>query len=1090
MRKITLMLGMTLLFSSLAGAEGRKTGPDGVKTFPDVFPKTSVRDAQQKAPARIVNDEKLKGKMMYATTVVDYDQPRFVKFCFENPTSMETVGIVREYDGGDYWRYAMTGGHWHKGKYLAYLVYNYDMGLVSQKGFAAVDLTTGTYDMLTTIPFDPDIESSYNTFYYMDAMTTEPATDKLIGLSHYFYGTAPTGDVVSYIGEVNPYTGDYPDPIKLGEYYFCIEYDNDGTLWAARWDYDAEGKITGSLLVTLDPADGYKEKTKVSLTMDGKPFKMYYNNSMRFDPATDELFMMACRIHEEDDRYDQFMVSVDPKTGVMTQSGSAISSYYNTMMTGLYVPGFKGSVRGCASFVTELTSTFDNEGEVVLSWKNPATLWGGGELTGLAEVLVCRDNLDNVVATIKDNVTPGGSMTWKDTGAPQGLHTYYVIPCRVSGERGVPDSWNAFAGHDVPGKPENASITKDGSAIKLSWSEPATGAHDGWYDRNSLKYNITRYPDNVPVATDLAATSFTDETIGDIQEYYYEIEPVTADGKGTPATTGRVLAGQAFTPPFLTNLDTDAERSQWTFVDANGDGYKFEKGEWDPYTGLKIYTSYGKNDDYAISPAVKLEAGKTYKTTWTVYIYDCAQPGWYEENHNDFRFTAGQGVTAEAQTTEMLRKDYYQTSSYGTTNTFEAFFTPEKDGEYNFGFNVTTEGCADNLCLNRFAVEKVFDTDLAAESLSGTLNPSKGAASDYAVTVKNCGGNDIDGTYKVQVVRLDGDKPVVLGEKEVTGKIKSQATETVTVAATPDVEGEFRMAAAVVFAGDENKSNDISEPVKVTASPEGTVPFNFDIDGDKKELDSRMPISFAKYYSHTEAIYLASELKDVKKIYRLALIYDTNYPVDEFDVSLYLAQTDRETYWLDMTEWTPLSEQTRVYTGKQKVVEGSGNMMVFDFEEPFDYDDTKNLVVTFMKSGSSPNGSYPALFHQYNYDYSLDYYRSQQFDSHSAAIASDGDGFGNPYLPVLNLAVEKTPTGIGNIFVGGDRISFDGGKISLNGTDAAEIAVYDVAGRVILDRKLSTVETEVSVSLTKGIYVVKVTGRDGRIFTQKIRAAK
>lgn len=1087
MRKITLFLGMMLTLSSLAAADSQRKGT-GINVFPDV----SFLPAQKKpdnAPQRIVNDEKLNGKLMYATTIVDYDQPSFVKFYRDNVYQLDRVGVVKEYDGGNiYKRYSFIGGQWHDGSYLGYLTLNMDFGFVEMKGFASVDLSTGTYRMLKEIPSTSPEDDPSNQFYFMDAMTTDPTTGRLIGLSHYFYGNEATGDVVSYIGEVDPENGDYY-PEKLGEYYFCIEYDHDGTLWAARWDYNAggDGTRTGSVLVTLDP-DTYKETSKVKLTREGQPFYMYFNNSMRFDPSTNDLYMLACEYEDDAWDQDQYMVKIDPQTGVMTTYGE---TSYSQVLAGLYIPGFKGSVRGCASFVTGLTSSFDDSGKVTLSWTNPTTTWDDKELDTLAEVLVCRDNLGDVVATLKDGVTVGGSMSWTDYDATQGLHTYYVVPCRVAGERGIPDSWNAFAGRDVPGKPENVTITKESSNLKLSWKAPEMGAHDGWYDKSTLKYNITRYPDEKQVATNHAGTEFTDNQLGEMQDYYYDIEPLTVDGKGLVATTDHMLAGSGMTPPYSTDMSTEEKRGLWTIVDANGDGTQFYQSNWDPYIGLAINTTYYANNDYAISPAIKLKGGETYKTTWKVFINQRASE-WYPDQHNDFRFTAGKGVTAESQTTEMLKVENYQTELYDTFNMFEAFFTPETDGEYNFGFNVVTEGSDDSLCLNAFSVEKVYDKDLAAESLEGTTMPAKGAASDYVVTVKNKGSKTISESYKVQIVRLDGDSKVVLGETETSESIEPQGTKNITVSAVPDVEGDFQLAAFVVLAGDEEPGNNTSAPMTVTAGPEGQIPLNFEVSGERPSLDTRMPISFTRFYSHTQSIYRASELKDVKSIHRLALIYDTNTPVDEFDVHIYMGLTDKDGFdeSVGNEEWIPLSELTNVYNGKKSIKSGSDNVMVFDLDNPFAYDDSMNLVVTFLKSGYAED-DYPASFHMYNEDWYAAPFRSLRFEHNSEEVAAPGDGYSLPSLPVLQLAVDFVGQGgIGNIVLCGDGISFDGNIISLDGADMASIAVYDLAGRVVTSKKLAAGESSVRTRLNPGIYIVKAVGRDGKTYTKTIRAGK
>lgn len=195
----------------------------------------------------------------------------------------------------------------------------------------------------------------------------------------------------------------------------------------------------------------------------------------------------------------------------------------------------------------------------------------------------------------------------------------------------------------------------------------------------------------------------------------------------------------------------------------------------------------------------------------------------------------------------------------------------------------------------------------------------------------------------------------------------------------------------------------------------------------------------------------------MKSIHRLALIYDTNTPVDEFDVHIYMGLTDKDGFdeSVGNEEWIPLSELTNVYNGKKSIKSGSDNVMVFDLDNPFAYDDSMNLVVTFLKSGYAED-DYPASFHMYNEDWYAAPFRSLRFEHNSEEVAAPGDGYSLPSLPVLQLAVDFVGQGgIGNIVLCGDGISFDGNIISLDGADMASIAVYDLAGRVVTSKKLA-----------------------------------
>lgn len=1081
-KKITFLAGCMLMCASIANADGIRKG-FRTDRFPDRAPAVSKDKAAANVIQRGLNDEKDLGTKFWATTVTDWSKENGFVYFYQNKTSeLKKTGVLKSFEEADQpERYIMTSATYHNGEYLGYLSFYYDIFGYYAKGFLSVDLEKGTYTV------KKDMTEMGSDWDQMEGMCTDPKTGKLMGLAR-----NRDGSVTSTFGEINPENGEYSQIATLAEYYFSIAYDTYGTLWAIRWNYDPkdpDGNINGARLVTLDPNNGYKEDKVVRLKKDGSDFLMYFQNTMSFDPSTGDLWVLATNNEGR-----QYLCRVNTETGEMESMGSLGSG---DIATGLYIPGYKADSPEAASRVREITSTFDDNGIVTLKWKNPTTAWNKEELNELAEILIYRDGLEDskLVTTITDNVTVGGEMTWTDNDAEPGVHIYYVVPCRVKGEKGVPESWRAFTGRDVPGLAENITLTKNGNtSLTLAWEQPSLGQNDGWYDKANVKYDITRYPDKKEISKGITETTITDNDLGNIESYYYTIEAYTSDGKGFAATSEQVMAGSAYNTPYATKFATQAEADQWTPVDANGDGNIYTyKNYMEPW-GLYLSSSEYGNDDYAISPAVNLKGGKTYKITFNVYFSYCATD--YEpERFQTFSITAGKGATAEAQNIEVKRWDKFQHWSYHETFPFEAFFTPEEDGEYNFAYRYFESPEYDDITVCGASIEEVFANDLTAMSVTGNANAVKGAATDYTVKVKNKGSNAAN-SYKVQVVRLDGDNTVVLGETAVNEALESQAEVDVKVSATPDVEGEFQMAGMVVLANDEDTGNDISEAITVTADPEGTMPFNKDITGEYPNVNTRTPISFIKIYSHTQAIYNTSEMSGVSKIHRLAFEYNANAdsktPIQdiEIDAVLYLGMSDDAVYSKENSEWKPLSDQTKVFAGKLKFAEGENNMLVFDFDKPFDYDNSKNLVVTLLKSSDKYEEDYPIFFKIYNDDWYAEDYRSMLFDNNNAQEAVPGDGYGYPYLPVLHLAVEYG-TGIGEIVVGGGvGITYDGGAINLNGIDAASVAVYDLTGRMIFNKNVSEGMTSVGASLKQGVYVVKVTGRDGKVYTAKMRAAK
>ena len=354
-------------------------------------------------------------------------------------------------------------------------------------------------------------------------------------------------------------------------------------------------------------------------------------------------------------------------------------------------------------------------------------------------------------------------------------------------------------------------------------------------------------------------TELTDNELGNIELYYYLITAVTSDGEGVATTSPQVMAGSSYKTPYSTEFVNKAEADQWTVVDANQDGTKFDYRDYmEPY-GLMMYASEFGSNDYVISPAISMKGGTTYKVKFNVYFHYSATD-YDPERFQTFSITAGAGTTAEAQNIELKKWDNFQHFNYYETLPFEAFFTPEKDGDYNVAYRFFDSPVYDVIVVTAASVEEVFDNDLAAMSLEGTLNPAKGAASDYTVKVKNEGGKAVN-SYKVQVVRLDGAEKVVIGETEVNEALESQKETDVKVSVTPDVEGDVEFAANVVLQGDQNDLNNTTEPMLVSIAAEGTIPINYTVTNGDEGVNTRVPMSFVEYGSYSQCIYHASEMK-------------------------------------------------------------------------------------------------------------------------------------------------------------------------------------------------------------------------------------
>ena len=161
-----------------------------------------------------------------------------------------------------------------------------------------------------------------------------------------------------------------------------------------------------------------------------------------------------------------------------------------------------------------------------------------------------------------------------------------------------------------------------------------------------------------------------------------------------------VLMWAGKSTPYSTIFYGDDE---WTITDANGDGKTWTKvsGSYSAADGavggIKFaYNSSKSGDDWCISPAITLEAGKEYK----LKIWEKAESTSWPENYKIF---LAQENTIEALTagTTLLNREGVKTTSWTKQATT---FTVETTGDYYFGIYECSEKNMYNLYVTNFHV--------------------------------------------------------------------------------------------------------------------------------------------------------------------------------------------------------------------------------------------------------------------------------------------------------------------------------------------------------------------------------------------------
>lgn len=805
--------------------------------------------------------------------------------------------------------------------------------------------------------------------------------------------------------------GTFEEITKLDYVYFNIAFDYDGTMWGMRAKEAKDGTTAGSLLVKFN--QDFEPEASMEILKEKSAFIQGTYGAMAFDYSTGDLYWYGVSYPNY---YGYlFRVPTEMKKSCDAEYVSGVAT--GTSLNGMYIPYLTADSREAAGRVTtiDVVPADDAVSKNTLSWTNPTLAWNRTELSDLAEVRVYRKKADakeanttaellaadhaELLATLPAAGKKGETMEWTDAAPLNGINTYYVVPCRVAGEIGMPDSVRCFSGNDAPAAPTEVKAEKLGDqSIKVSWTRPDIGINNGYINPADLLYIVTRQPDNKRVA-DTGKTSFTDETITGDDNYYYEVQAYTNEGgKGGVATTEKVRAGLGWNTPQKFNLFDENEANRWTVVDAGNSGANFSYTGPLDYQGYSLWTSSSREtNSWAFSPKLNLKKGKTYRFTYTV-----------EDRYPKVEFSYYAAIATEPSKDKVVETIGKHEFMYSETNynkrTYTETFTPTEDGVYHFGLNVQTED-ADVFILHSVNVSEIFDNDITAVSLT----TSSDAVTDYenkaTVKVANIGRNKIEkNSYVVRVMLNTGEEIQEVGCNKVVPEIAAGETVDVETMFTPTLEGTFDIFATVEMEGDQELGNNQTNTVSVKCEATGSIPWTNTVTGEGENVYTHAP--FQCYGSEDIALmlYYPEEInaKAGAKLARIGFEYDANgytETSEEQSIQIYMKNTkERE------CEDGVISTEgmTLVYDGTGYFLPGTNNIMSFDLDTPFDYDNTQSLCIVTRRSGTRP-AMFGCLWHVFNSGgkvyRSMDYSENTPYDNSKCWAWQE--------VPVLYMAFDK-----------------------------------------------------------------------------------
>lgn len=173
----------------------------------------------------------------------------------------------------------------------------------------------------------------------------------------------------------------------------------------------------------------------------------------------------------------------------------------------------------------------------------------------------------------------------------------------------------------------NVTVNEGCKSLTINWKKPQKGFHDGYFTDADLTYKLIRLPDNTMVASQLKETSFTDNSIKELNRYKYKVYACNPYGESGEITQESYVAGPAVRVPVTQKFEDSEEYfKKWTELDGNQDNYGWIHNS--PYGAFQfgeetncaeylinpgIINSGNNADEWIISPPMIFEKDKEYE---------------------------------------------------------------------------------------------------------------------------------------------------------------------------------------------------------------------------------------------------------------------------------------------------------------------------------------------------------------------------------------------------------------------------------------------------------------------------------------------
>lgn len=602
---------------------------------------------------------------------------------------------------------------------------------------------------------------------------TDPTTGTVYGISYNDEGNALRLASFSFSpdGTVTP-----TNIAAISGNWNSIACDAQGQLYGISYVGETQGEdfvVTSSSLNKID-------KTTGAVTVVGETGKYpLYLSSSCIDPKSGRMFWNVCSSDETG-----WLCEVNLTTGEAT---NLFQYAKNSEIMGMYVPAPAAEETAPAA-VTDLVASFP-EGSLngTISFTAPETLYNGTVGEGALTYKIVCDGEEDVTGT----TSFGAQVTVAYTAAVAGAHKFVVTVANEAGES-PKAKVSVFVGNGIPAAPTSVSLVYEEGNLNLTWAAVTTSVDGGYINPAEVTYTVTRFPENVVVVSGTKETSFSEPYDAETAsgKVFYEVVASYAGINSAVATSNGVALGSV-TPPYSNELSTIEDLDEFTVIDANGDGKT-----WVINSGAArvAYNSSKAMDDWLISPALKLEAGKMYQFTCETK----AQSTSYVEK---IEVLYGRSATAEGMTNELVPVTEVKTTTYEEIG---GYIIPEETGTYYVGIHGVSDADKYYLYVKNFSVG------------AGQSAAAPAAVTELTVTPDATGELNATVSFKAPETTIGG--AALTGDVLVELKRDGNMVNTATVAPGASVEVVDNVPVAGTYEYTVTASNEAGVGIATTVS--------------------------------------------------------------------------------------------------------------------------------------------------------------------------------------------------------------------------------------------------------------------------------